>query len=214
MEQKEWGVEASESKDNAYYVPGCTHAQHRPPYAACLCRIAERKHGRLEERPECSAAIGRKDCPAQAMRSKELEAGKALFFVSRSELNEQMRQQAEESGQRIAEMVALGRDWAPSARRKKPAAKSPAAAPATAPAGGSTYADAINAAIAAAKSTAPAAPPAPQISIAEQPAVEKPSSPALESSVTADLSKKPAAGMSMLELARLARQRQTAAAAA
>ena len=201
----------SASKDNAYYVPYCTHAQHSPPYAACLCRIAERKHGRLETRPDCSAAIGRKDCPALALRKQELDAGKAIFFVSRTELNERMRLEAEESGQRVAEMVALGRDWAPTGRRKK--AAKPAAPAAAVP----DYADAINAALSKAKATAamPAASaPTAQIHIKEDAASPSPSLNALKSSVTADLQQRPTTGVSMLELARLARQRQTQTAAA
>jgi hypothetical protein len=87
-------VERSASGENAYYLAHCNVTNSRPSYAACLKRIADRKHGRLAtEFADCSAAIGKKACPAQAMQRAEKEAGYALYFVPRLKLLEHSDQE-------------------------------------------------------------------------------------------------------------------------
>lgn len=208
-----FGAEHSATGNNAYYLAGCRHVCHRPAYASCLSKIAERKKGRLEGDADCSAAIGRKDCPALAMKREEELAGKAIYFVNRKQLQEEMRIAAEARGQVFARMAEQGKDWAPSKTKRPKTTATPATAPVAAL--GIDYAAAINKAIAAAKAAAPVAPAAP-VSSADAPAEPKaPASSALKS-VSADLARKPSTpptGMSMLEFARNARNRAAAAAA-
>lgn len=82
-----YDVEVSASGDNAYCIDLCSVVGHRPPYAACLKKIAERKHGRLASQySECSAAIGKKECPAMKLRDKETAKGQAIYFINRIKL--------------------------------------------------------------------------------------------------------------------------------
>lgn len=165
-------AEASEQGCNAYYLPGCEIAGHRPAYAACLKKIADRKNGRLNSSiAECSAAIGKKECPAQRMRKEEIVEGRAIYFVNRNKLRSFMQYQSEMEQQRWASM-SHGKD-----DKKKPKARIVAEAPAAPPPAPKhfldmntgSYADAINAAL---KPTEPAAPapkpvqPAPPVATA------------------------------------------------
>lgn len=207
MEQLIRGAEASEGGDNAFYLASCMHVQHRPAYAACLCKIEDRKKGRLEGMPECSAAIGRKDCPALPMRQEEILAGKAIYFVSRKELQAQAQAAAAARGHVFAQMAEQGRDWAPSKTKRPKVTAAPAA-----PAPSIDYAAAINKAMSAATAAAAAA-KAPELGSTAESATR----PAVESkSVSADLAAQAVsstAGLSMLEIARRARQAAPAHAA-
>lgn len=207
LEQLIRGAEASEGGDNAFYLASCMHVQHRPAYAACLCKIEDRKKGRLEGMPECSAAIGRKDCPALPMRQEEILAGKAIYFVSRKELQAQAQAAAAARGHVFAQMAEQGRDWAPSKTKRPKVTAAPAA-----PAPSIDYAAAINKAMSAATAAAAAA-KAPELGSTAESATR----PAVESkSVSADLAAQAVsstAGLSMLEIARRARQATSAHAA-
>lgn len=207
MEQLIRGADASAGGDNAYYLDYCIHVQHRPAYAACICKLQDRKKGRLDGFPECSAAIGRKDCPAAAMRREEELADKAIYFVSRAELQKQMRAAAEARGAVFAKMAEQGRDWTPSRTKRVKTTATPAA-----PSVSVDYAAAINKAMSSAAAASAAAAKAPELASTVQSATN----PAVEfKSVSADL-KAPAnsstAGLSMLEIARRARQAAMAAA--
>lgn len=101
-----YGVEASKSGGNAMYLDYCDVAWHRPGYAACLSKIDARKEGRLDARfAACSAAIGKKTCPAMKRRMEEMTAGKALYFISREKLLAFNQYQQEIGGQAFAASV-------------------------------------------------------------------------------------------------------------
>lgn len=181
-------AEASEQGCNAYYLPGCEIAGHRPAYAACLKKIADRKNGRLTTSlSECSAAIGKKECPAMRMRKEELVEGRAIYFLNRNKLRSFMQYQSEMEQQRWASM-SFGKD------DKKKAAPKPrvVAEPPSAPPPPKhfldmttgSYADAINAALSK---------PAPEPVAPTPPPVQQNPAPAAPI----------AAGMSLLEMARL-----------
>lgn len=75
--------DSANGKTNAY-SHYCGSVMHSKNYAVCLHLIEERKQGRLNPQyADCSASIGKKVCPAIAMRKQEVEAGKALFFTER-----------------------------------------------------------------------------------------------------------------------------------
>ncbi|MFM0095704.1 hypothetical protein PQQ87_08825 [Paraburkholderia nemoris] len=94
VDLERYPVERSASGENAYYLEQCSVTNSRPSYAACLKRVADRKQGRLAtEFADCSAAIGKKSCPAQAMQRAEQEAGYALYFIPRLKLLEHSDQQ-------------------------------------------------------------------------------------------------------------------------
>ena len=77
-------VEASEDGKRNAYAHCCPVVGHFRHYAVCLHLNKQRKDGRLEVLyADCSAAIGKKRCPATDMRKEELEAGKAIYFVER-----------------------------------------------------------------------------------------------------------------------------------
>lgn len=87
-------VSASALGTNAYYIPNCKEVGHNAAYASCLKKIKDRKEGRLDAQySDCSAAIGRKDCPAMAMRKEEELENKAIYFINRKKLqsNNQFR---------------------------------------------------------------------------------------------------------------------------
>jgi hypothetical protein len=89
VDLERYPAERSAAGDNAYYLEQCSVTNSRPSYAACLKRVADRKLGRLAtEFADCSAAIGKKCCPAQIMQRAEKEAGYALYFVPRLKLLE------------------------------------------------------------------------------------------------------------------------------
>lgn len=144
-------AEASEQGCNAYYLPGCEVAGHRPAYAACLKKIADRKNGRLATSlSECSAAIGKKECQAQRMRKEELVEGRAIYFLNRNKLRSFMQYQFEMERQHWAS-VSLGRDDKKKATSKHRAVtQSPTAPPPIKhflDMNTGSYADAINAAL-------------------------------------------------------------------
>lgn len=152
-------AEASEQGCNAYYLPGCEIAGHRPAYAACLKKIADRKNGRLNSSiAECSAAIGKKECPAQRMRKEEIVEGRAIYFINRNKLRSFMQYQSEMEQQRWATM-SFGKDD----KKKQPKPRMVAEPPKAPPSepkhfldmNTGNYADAINAAL---KPTEPAEP--------------------------------------------------------
>lgn len=80
-------VELSKSGTNAYYCDFCPHTGNRPNYAACLNRI-ERVQGGDEKEMEavCTVAIHRHHCEALEMREREIEAGQALYYIDRAEI--------------------------------------------------------------------------------------------------------------------------------
>lgn len=81
-------VTASASGRNAYHFR-CEAVGHCAPYASCLKKIEDRKQGRLETiYATCSAEIGRRDCPAQAMRKEELAKGTAIYYLDRVKMRE------------------------------------------------------------------------------------------------------------------------------
>ena len=70
---------------------GCKTVGFTPGYAVCLHKMAAyERDGGLKAYPECEKAIRNKDCPAIAMRKEELVAGKALYFIDRNILREEM----------------------------------------------------------------------------------------------------------------------------
>lgn len=74
---------SADGKRNAYSHP-CTIMGYRANFAVCLHLIAKRKEGRLSAiYADCSAAIGKKACPALKMRKEELDKGQAIYFVER-----------------------------------------------------------------------------------------------------------------------------------
>lgn len=160
-------AEASEQGCNSYYLPGCDIAGHRPAYAACLKKIADRKNGRLTTSlSECSAAIGKKECPAQRMRKEELVEGKAIYFINRNKLRSFMQYQSEMEQQRWASM-SFGKDDKKKAPKMRVVAESPKAPPPPKhflDMNTGSYADAINAALkpVAPEPVAPATPPVQQ----------------------------------------------------
>jgi Uri superfamily endonuclease len=75
--------DSANGKTNAF-SHYCGSVMHSKNYAVCLHLIEERKQGRLNPQyADCSATIGKKVCPALAMRKEEIAAGKALYFVER-----------------------------------------------------------------------------------------------------------------------------------
>ena len=77
---------SSDGRRNAFYTR-CAVVGHSRPYAMCLHLCSERKEGRLESvYSECSAAIGKRECPAIGMRKEEQSAGHAIYFVERSKI--------------------------------------------------------------------------------------------------------------------------------
>lgn len=180
-------AEASEQGCNAYYLPGCEIAGHRPAYAACLKKIADRKNGRLSSSvAECSAAIGKKECPAQRMRKEEIVEGRAIYFVNRNKLRSFMQYQSEMEQQRWVSMSFSKDD-----KKKSPKPRMVAEAPKAPPSAPKhfldmntgSYADAINAALKPTEPTAPAPKP-----VQQAPATVAPAP----------------AGLTMMERARLA----------
>lgn len=74
---------SADGKRNRFYLR-CTVVGHSRSYAVCLNLCQERKNGRLNAvYAECSAAIGKKLCPALSMRKEEKTAGRAIYFVDR-----------------------------------------------------------------------------------------------------------------------------------
>lgn len=169
-----YDVAMSATGINAYYIDTCAVVGQRPSYASCLAKVAARKEGRLPTaQAECSAAIGKCECPAQAMRKQELDAGQAMFFINRKKLNAFV---AEQEGITREALMAMPQTKTP---------PSPKKAPVVTTTGG--YEDAINAAMKKLTAPAPAAPAAP-------------AAPKVQPATTVVPAK---AGMSLLELARM-----------
>lgn len=82
--QEDRPIEDSANGKTNSYSHYCASVMHSKNYAVCLHLIEERKLGRLSSQyADCSTSIGKKNCPALAMRKQEIEAGKALFFKER-----------------------------------------------------------------------------------------------------------------------------------
>lgn len=74
---------SGDPKRNSFYLH-CQVVEQMRPYAVCLHLCDERKDGRLDAiYADCSAAIGKKRCPALLMRQQEKEACKAIYFKER-----------------------------------------------------------------------------------------------------------------------------------
>lgn len=78
-------VEASaDGKRNAWMIH-CGVVQHVKAYCVCIHLCKQRKEGRLPTQySDCSAAIGKKECPALKMRKEELAEGHAIYFRERN----------------------------------------------------------------------------------------------------------------------------------
>lgn len=74
---------SGDGKRNAYHHQ-CAIIGNQQAYASCVDKLARRKHGALPAIFSlCSAAIGKKECPAIAMRKEELAKGQAIYFIER-----------------------------------------------------------------------------------------------------------------------------------
>lgn len=89
--QPEYPPQQSMGGINAYNF-ACKPIGYSPGYCVCLHKIAayERDDGKLASYPECEKAIRNNDCPALKMRAEEQAAGKALYFLDRNLLREEM----------------------------------------------------------------------------------------------------------------------------
>jgi hypothetical protein len=73
------------------YNFACKPVGYSPGYCVCLHKIAAfERDGDLTSYPECGKAIRNKDCPALKLRAEEREAGRALYFIDRAILREEM----------------------------------------------------------------------------------------------------------------------------
>jgi hypothetical protein len=74
---------SADGKRNAFHHH-CAIVQGNKPYAVCLHLCEKRKQKALPViYSDCSAAIGRKACPALKMRKEEIEKGHAIYFKER-----------------------------------------------------------------------------------------------------------------------------------
>lgn len=192
-------VESSASGENAYYLNNCEVVGHRPAYCVCLRKIEERKNGALATvYSDCSAAIGKKQCPAQRMRKEELAEGRAIYFINRRKVNA-FRQYEEEMERQRLSVTPPAKDKPRTERVSKPSQPEPTQHFLDVATG--DYADAINRSLATQEKAeklektkkSESAKPAPQ-----KPAEQPKTAPAAQL--------KP--GMSLLELARLQLQAQ------
>lgn len=169
--QPEYPPQQSAAGTNTCTVQ-CSVVGWRPGYAVCVNKIMayERDRG-LKSYPDCERGIRNKECPALEMRAEEHCAGKALYYVDRALLREEMDKRLDE----------LQASMSPSRPRTKPvsafaaaATSKPAAPPKFVEPKKSSaipdtvedgYAAAINAAIQQA-STAPAESPKPEPKVA------------------------------------------------
>lgn len=75
--------DSADPKTNAFYHRCETLGQSKA-YAVCLHLIRQREKGPLGELySECCTAIRKTNCPAIAMRDREIAAGKPLYFIGR-----------------------------------------------------------------------------------------------------------------------------------
>lgn len=73
------------------YSHACRVVGYSPGYCVCLHKIAAyERDGTVRGSPDCEKAISMKTCPASSLRQQEREAGKALFYVDRQLLREEM----------------------------------------------------------------------------------------------------------------------------
>lgn len=73
------------------YSHSCKVVGYTPGYCVCLHKIAAyERDGTVRGSPDCEKAISLKTCPATNLRQLEREAGKALFFIDRDILREEM----------------------------------------------------------------------------------------------------------------------------
>lgn len=89
--QPDYPPEQSAAGTNTVTVKGCKAVGYTPGYCVCLNKIKAFERDRaLASYPECERAISDKSCVALGMRQRERDAGKALFFVDRTLLREEM----------------------------------------------------------------------------------------------------------------------------
>lgn len=83
--------EQSGAGTNTFTVKGCKAVGHTPGYCVCLNKLkAFERDKALNSYPECERAISGRSCPAIGMREEERNAGKALYFIDRTLLREEM----------------------------------------------------------------------------------------------------------------------------
>jgi len=88
---------------NTFTVKGCKVVGHTPGYCVCLNKIkAFERDKALASYPECDRAIATRVCPALTMRAEEQAAGKALYFIDRALLREEMDKAFASSNARFA----------------------------------------------------------------------------------------------------------------
>lgn len=88
--QPDYPPEQSMGGINAYNF-SCKPVGYSPGYCVCLHKIAAfERDSKLAAYPECEKNIRNKDCPALRMRAEERAAGKALYFIDRQLLREEM----------------------------------------------------------------------------------------------------------------------------
>ncbi len=86
--------EQSAAGTNTFTVKGCKAVGYTPGYCVCLNKLkAYERDKALSSYPECEKAISGKSCPAISMRTEEQTAGKALYYVDRALLREEMDKQ-------------------------------------------------------------------------------------------------------------------------
>lgn len=89
--QPEYPAEQSAAGMNTFTVKGCKVVGHTPGYCVCLNKIkAFERDKALTSYPECERAISSRVCPAITMRQDEQTAGKALYYIDRALLREEM----------------------------------------------------------------------------------------------------------------------------
>ena len=130
---------------------GCKPLGFSPGYCVCLHKIAAYERDReLKAYPDCDKAIRNQDCPALAMRKEEQVAGKALYFLDRNILREEMDKHFKDT------MPVLRPAKATPAPKSVPKPATPTATPIVPLASAEDgYAAAINAAIAEAATEPP-----------------------------------------------------------
>lgn len=88
--QPEYPPEQSMGGINTYTV-SCRVVGYSPGYCVCLHKIAAfERDGELKSYADCDKGIRSGDCPALGLRAEERKAGKALYFVDRNLLREEM----------------------------------------------------------------------------------------------------------------------------
>lgn len=157
--QPTYPPEHSAAGVNTFTVKGCKVVGHTPGYCVCLNKIKAFERDRvLTSYPECERAISGKVCPALDMRREEQAAGKALYFIDRALLREEMDKA----------FAGVSARFAPT-KTVAPASKSVAATPAPTPAPKPSFAEedgyaaAINAAIKEAAQLVAAPTPEPKV---------------------------------------------------